>query len=499
MLIFSLDLDAFYCAVEQKYDPSLNDDTPFIVYQKNCIATLSYAARRMGIKKLGSVSDAVKQFPQVRLINGESLVRYRHEGKELWKYIKNLLQVPVERLGLEELRFDLGDIVDFNVRQLEERGVLDFDREEVTDDDEGVWLYVSKDSEPFFCDEFFFELPAKVYPADHGKFLNDFRDYVEYYVAGHLAVYIQEKIKLDTQLSCSIGVARNITLAKMACSYNKPSGVTVLPPNAIQQYLDPLNIRKIPGFGHKTVQAILEDLVKRGVRPSHENEKKYQSDSNHDNAHNDPSPLTSNDLTVQVVRQNFTFDQFAKIILIQTQYLWDLLHGIDAADIKDTPLYPGQVSVEDSYLALPFQNARDELKKLCTSLLQQLCIDIIDSHTKSWLAYPTTFRLAIRHTGKEMMPYPARRSKSSPVYSYVYDLCARDEVRDMAEISKLADRVVNDNLYPMMEELWKPIEEKEVIKLINIAATTMVETEPATKRPPGVKKLDNFFRLKTVK
>ena len=74
-------MDAFYCAVEQHYDATLTDDTAFLVYQKNCITTLSYAARNLGLKKLGTVSDAVKTFPGIRFVNGDSLAKYRSEGK----------------------------------------------------------------------------------------------------------------------------------------------------------------------------------------------------------------------------------------------------------------------------------------------------------------------------------------------------------------------------------------------------------------------------------
>jgi DNA polymerase iota len=508
MVVLSIDLDAFYCTVEQKYDPSLDNDTPFIVYQKDCIATLSYAARALGIKKLGSVAEAKKRFPGIRVVNGESLAKYRHEGKLLCKFIQNLVQVPVERLGLEELRFDISDIVDYNVKQLQSRGLLDFERLQVEDDEEGVWLNVSTDHQ-FFCEDFFFNIgSAKLYPPEHGGFLIDFKEYVEYYVGAHLALYIQERITTESRLSASIGVAKNITLAKMICSYNKPSGVSLLVPPYGQQFLNPKLVKHIPGFGHATMLHICRALdVKGAVLKESGSERKIengqekngrelraQNDGDTESSSEmDPTPDT---LTVQNLLENFSAEEFNQLPILKPSYLWDLLHGIDNSIIQETPLYPNQISIENSYSlrGLSFDDTRSELRALCVSLLKQLYVDIIDAHTKSWIAYPTSLRLAIRHTGKLMLPYPSRRSKTTPVYSYVYELCQKDENKDEADIVAMASRIVEDNVYPMLEELWKPVAPNEIIKLLNVAATNMVEKQPPVKRPPGSKRnLHNYF------
>lgn len=67
-----------------------------------------------------------------------------------------------------------------------------------------------------------------------------------------LARLIQKCIYEQTQLTCSIGVASNKLLAKMASELNKPNGICVLYPEDIEQKIWPLDCRKINGIGPKT-------------------------------------------------------------------------------------------------------------------------------------------------------------------------------------------------------------------------------------------------------
>lgn len=66
-----------------------------------------------------------------------------------------------------------------------------------------------------------------------------------------LAQRIQQAIYDDTGLTCSVGVAPNKLLAKMASEFNKPRGVSVVMPQDVQQLIWPLACRKINGIGPK--------------------------------------------------------------------------------------------------------------------------------------------------------------------------------------------------------------------------------------------------------
>ncbi|MDR2129117.1 MAG: DNA polymerase IV [Burkholderiaceae bacterium] len=66
-----------------------------------------------------------------------------------------------------------------------------------------------------------------------------------------LARLIQKSIFEATGLSCSIGVAPNKLLAKMASEFNKPNGISILYEADLQPRIWPLPCRKINGIGPK--------------------------------------------------------------------------------------------------------------------------------------------------------------------------------------------------------------------------------------------------------
>ena len=66
-----------------------------------------------------------------------------------------------------------------------------------------------------------------------------------------LARLIQKSIFDRTGLTCSIGVAPNRLLAKMASEFNKPNGISIVYESDLQATIWPLNVRKINGIGPK--------------------------------------------------------------------------------------------------------------------------------------------------------------------------------------------------------------------------------------------------------
>ena len=66
-----------------------------------------------------------------------------------------------------------------------------------------------------------------------------------------LARLIQKSILQATGLTCSIGVAPNKLLAKMASEFNKPNGISIVRPEDLQTLIWPLPCRKVNGVGPK--------------------------------------------------------------------------------------------------------------------------------------------------------------------------------------------------------------------------------------------------------
>ena len=66
-----------------------------------------------------------------------------------------------------------------------------------------------------------------------------------------LARLIQKAIQQQTGLTCSIGVAPNKLIAKMASEFNKPNGISIVYQDDVQTKIWPLLVRKINGIGPK--------------------------------------------------------------------------------------------------------------------------------------------------------------------------------------------------------------------------------------------------------
>jgi DNA polymerase IV len=76
-----------------------------------------------------------------------------------------------------------------------------------------------------------------------------------------LALKIQNEIKDKLSLPCSIGIGGNKTIAKIASDFNKPAGITFVPPGEEKKFLADLPVQVIPGVGKVT----LKELNQKGI------------------------------------------------------------------------------------------------------------------------------------------------------------------------------------------------------------------------------------------
>lgn len=74
--------------------------------------------------------------------------------------------------------------------------------------------------------------------------------------AEQLAERIKKDILKKEKLTCSIGIGPNKLIAKIASDFQKPDGLTVIPPERIGGFLFSLPIRKIPGVGPKAEEKL---------------------------------------------------------------------------------------------------------------------------------------------------------------------------------------------------------------------------------------------------
>lgn len=85
---------------------------------------------------------------------------------------------------------------------------------------------------------------------------NNFRE------ATRIAESIQKEVKKKVGVTLSIGCSSTKSIAKIASDYNKPEGITVVPPEDIKDFLKDLRITRIPGVGKKTKKY----FYKKGIR-----------------------------------------------------------------------------------------------------------------------------------------------------------------------------------------------------------------------------------------
>ena len=74
--------------------------------------------------------------------------------------------------------------------------------------------------------------------------------------ATEVAMQIREDIFQATGLTASAGVAPNKFLAKIASDWHKPNGICVIKPSQVQNFIQDLPLKKIPGVGKVTQEKL---------------------------------------------------------------------------------------------------------------------------------------------------------------------------------------------------------------------------------------------------
>ncbi len=205
-IIAHLDMDAFFAAVEERRDPELRG-RPVVIGAdpkagkgRGVVATASYAARKYGIRSATPISRAWRLAEAARR-RGEPATVFLRGNHTLYR------EVSARIMALVAERADA----------FEEASI----------------------------DEAYLDLSS----------LADFRN-AETHVRTVKALVLERE-----GLTCSVGIAPNKLVAKIASDFRKPDGLTVVRPEAVEDFLDPLSIRVIPGIGPKT-EAFLRE---RGI------------------------------------------------------------------------------------------------------------------------------------------------------------------------------------------------------------------------------------------
>lgn len=196
--ILHLDLDAFFCAVEETQNPALRGK-PFAVggqpNERGVVASCSYPARAVGVRSAMPMSRALRLCGNLIIVPG----RHRLYGEVSEKVMERLhrLTALVEQISIDEAFLDISDI-----------------------------------------------------PASPARIAQD----------------LQAAIQDELQLPCSIGIASNKLVAKIATEVGKkgskkagpPFGLTIVPAGEEAKFLAPLPADMLWGVGPKTSARLSE-------------------------------------------------------------------------------------------------------------------------------------------------------------------------------------------------------------------------------------------------
>ncbi|XP_028380860.1 DNA polymerase iota isoform X1 [Phyllostomus discolor] len=222
-VIVHVDLDCFYAQVEMISNPELKGK-PLGVQQKSLVVTCNYEARELGVKKLMSVRDAKEKCPQLVLVNGEDLTRYRAISYKVTELLEEFSPV-VERLGFDENFVDVTEMVEKRLQPLQS--------------DELPALTVSG--------HVYNDQSINLHDILHRRLL----------VGSQMAAEMREAMHDRLGLTGCAGVASNKLLAKLVSGVFKPNQQTVLLPESSQDLILSLkHIKEMPGIGYKTAKRL---------------------------------------------------------------------------------------------------------------------------------------------------------------------------------------------------------------------------------------------------
>lgn len=198
-VIGHLDLDYFYAQVEEIGDPSVKN-VPLVV----CV----FSGRT---ETSGVVSTANYRARKmgVRSSMPIAVAKRRLEGTEA-KFIR------MDRAKYEAYSNQVMDIIKEYVDVMEQTGI----------------------------DETFFDITRKS-EEDYAAATAMVKDI-------KLTVFEREK------LTCSVGIAPNKVAAKLASDFKKPDGLTVILPENLKAFMDPMPVEKLYGVGPKNTQILKE-------------------------------------------------------------------------------------------------------------------------------------------------------------------------------------------------------------------------------------------------
>ncbi|XP_037937247.1 DNA polymerase eta [Teleopsis dalmanni] len=269
-IILLVDMDCFYCQVEEKLDPTLKGK-PIAVVQYNAwrgggIIAVNYAARAKGVTRHMRGDEAKAQCPDIELVKVPNvrekadLTKYREAGKDVANVLQKFTDL-LERASVDEAYLDITASVNNRLEAMNNGTFVLQPQILVNTYAVGyahIGEYINKItvrlSNPYVDDNQF----NVAYNPDDIPSVR--QSDIRLLIGASIASEIRAEVKSVTGYECSAGVAHNKILAKLACGINKPNKQTILPLSEIPRLFETLPLGKIKGLGGKFGEDVCERL-----------------------------------------------------------------------------------------------------------------------------------------------------------------------------------------------------------------------------------------------
>jgi len=221
-----VDMDMFYMACELLSRPNLKNKPACV--GKEMILTSNYVARRFGVR------SAMAGFIGRKLV------------KELSGDKLKLIQVPSNF----DLYKEKSRIVNEVIREYDPHHMKSYSLDEVYLDI-GPYLVLFLQHKDYTHEQI--REALIIYPAEVMRFLQQQSSMVCLKAADQVVFRLRQHVQKATGgLTCSAGIARTHTIAKIASDKNKPNGQLLVDPVSTLAFVRALSIRKFPGIGRVT-------------------------------------------------------------------------------------------------------------------------------------------------------------------------------------------------------------------------------------------------------
>jgi DNA polymerase-4 len=202
-----------------------------------------------------------------------------------------------------------------------------------------------------------------------------------------IAEEIRQKIKQETQLTASAGVSVNKFLAKVASDIHKPDGLTLIPPDKVEEFILQLPIERFFGIGKVTAAK----MKAMGIN-------------------------TGEDL------QRFSRPELVKQFGKAGGYYHNICRGIDNRDVKADRITKS-VSAENTF-DIDLENLEDMLRaieKICESVVKRLQNAKLKGRTVTLKIRDQEFKMVTRsHSLEDFV------SSFDEIYAVASDLMANN-------------------------------------------------------------------------